>query len=73
VEIGRITVLDQPQQKFVSSYLNQYLGMVVHMCLFIPATVKSINRRITVQARLGKKWDLISKIEKKRLEEWLKW
>jgi hypothetical protein len=40
----------------------------------IPAMWGVYNRRMEIQASLGKKWDTISKITReKRLEAWLKW
>jgi hypothetical protein len=40
----------------------------------IPAMAGSRHRRIVVQASLGKKQDLVSKITRQKgLEVWLKW
>jgi hypothetical protein len=59
VEIGRITVPSHPGKKVCLSQWEK-MGAVAYICH--PITARSTNRRISIQAGLGKKHDPVSKI-----------
>jgi hypothetical protein len=71
-EIRRFAVPGWPRQKGLQDPISLEKSWVWWHVPVIPAITVNLNRKIAVQASLGKKQDLISKITRaKGLQAWL--